>query len=54
MNEILLENGILGGYDLSEDYPDAKNQMLVCVTELNDRAQIDRLVAVLSEIGRGE
>jgi glycine dehydrogenase subunit 1 len=54
MNEILLENGILGGYDLSENYPDAKNQMLVCVTELNDRAQIDRLVAVLSEIGRGE
>lgn len=54
INEILLENGILGGYDLSEDYPDAKDQMLVCVTELNDRPQIDRFVAMLSEIGRGE
>ena len=50
INEILLEKGILGGYDLEMDYPDAKNQMLVCVTELNDRAQIDRLITVLSEI----
>ena len=50
INEILLENGILGGYDLEKDYPDAKNHMLVCVTELNDRAQIDRLITTLSEI----
>jgi glycine dehydrogenase subunit 1 len=50
INKILLEKGILGGYDLESDYSEAKNQMLVCVTELNDRAQIDKLVTVLSEI----
>jgi glycine dehydrogenase subunit 1 len=50
INMILLENGILGGYDLHEDYPNAKDQMLICVTELNNRAQIDRFIAVLSEI----
>jgi glycine dehydrogenase subunit 1 len=50
INKILLEKGILGGYNLEKDYPEAKNQMLVCVTELNDRAQIDKLTTVLSEI----
>ena len=39
--------GILGGYDLEKDYPFAKNQMLVCVTEMNTRKQIDALVAAL-------
>ncbi len=50
INELLLEQGILGGYDLENDYPDAKNQMLVCVTEMNNRTQIDRFVAVLDDI----
>ena len=50
INESLLEKGILGGYNLQKDYPNAKNQMLVCVTELNDRDQIDKFAAVLSEI----
>ena len=50
VNEALLEKGILGGYDLERDYPGTKNQMLVCVTELNDRAQIERLVAGLAEV----
>ncbi|MFC2026242.1 aminomethyl-transferring glycine dehydrogenase subunit GcvPA [Chloroflexota bacterium] len=51
INANLFEKGILGGYDLQQDYPDAQNQMLVCVTEMNDRSQIDRLVAALAEIG---
>ncbi len=50
INQALLKKGILGGYDLEKDYPYAKNQMLVCVTELNSRSQIDRLVAALKEI----
>nr|MBC8504008.1 glycine dehydrogenase [Chloroflexota bacterium] len=50
INELMLEQGILGGYDLENDYPDAKNQMLVCVTEMNNRAQIDRFVTVLNDI----
>jgi glycine dehydrogenase subunit 1 len=47
INSYLLEQGILGGYDLELDYPERKNQMLLCVTELNTRQQIDRLVKAL-------
>ena len=51
INQALLEEGILGGYDLQSDYPEAVNQMLVCVTEMNDRTQMDRLIQVLGQIG---
>jgi len=50
VNAALLEAGILGGYDLEGDYPHAQNEMLVCVTEMNSREQIDRLVAALGSI----
>jgi glycine dehydrogenase subunit 1 len=50
INTALLERGILGGYDLGLDYPEAANQMLVCVTEMNTRQQIERLVAALQEV----
>jgi glycine dehydrogenase subunit 1 len=51
LNAGLYEAGILGGYDLSKDYPDRQNQMLVCVTELNTRQQIDHLVESLKSKG---
>ncbi len=50
INQALLKKGILGGYDLEKDFPDAKNQMLVCVTEMNSRKQIDHLVQALKEL----
>lgn len=50
INQTLLMKGILGGYDLGQDYPERKNQMLVCVTEMNTRSQIDRFVKALKEI----
>jgi len=50
INEHLLEHGILGGYDLGQDYPDMQNHMLIAVTEMNSREQIDTLVDVLSEV----
>ena len=43
-------HGIIGGYDLSKDYPERNNQMLVCCTELNTRADIDQLSAALAEV----
>jgi glycine dehydrogenase subunit 1 len=44
VNTILLEeHRILGGYDLGQDYPSLQNHMLVAVTEMNTRAEIDRL-----------
>ncbi len=51
INDALLKKGILGGYDLEKDYSNRKNQMLLCVTEMNSRAQIDQLVEALKEIG---
>jgi glycine dehydrogenase subunit 1 len=50
INAALLEVGILGGYDLEEDYPHAENETLICVTEMNTREQIDRLVAALGSV----
>jgi glycine dehydrogenase subunit 1 len=45
-------HGIIGGYDLGRDDPLLRNHMLVCVTEMNPRAGIDRLVAALDEVVR--
>lgn len=50
INEFLLENGVLGGYDLELDYPALANHGLFAVTEMNTREQIDRLVDLLAEV----
>ena len=50
VNEHLLEHGILGGYDLGQDYPALKDHMLIAVTEMNSKEDIDMLVEVLSEV----
>ena len=50
INHHLLDEGILGGYDLSQDYPSLPNHMLVAVTEMNSKEDIDALVQVLSEV----
>ena len=50
VNAHLLEHGILGGYDLGQDYPSLKNHLLVAVTEMNTKDEIDTLVDVLSEV----
>jgi len=53
INDLLLDHDILGGYDLSQDYPDLSRHMLIAVTEMNTREEIDRLVEVLSEVSNG-
>lgn len=53
VNEHLLEHGIIGGYDLGQDYPALKDHMLIAVTEMNSREEIDTLVEVLSEVSHG-
>lgn len=51
VNEHLLEHGILGGYDLGIDYGTKyQNYLLVAVTEMNSREEIDLLVSVLEEM----
>ncbi|MHB1131999.1 MAG: aminomethyl-transferring glycine dehydrogenase subunit GcvPA [Chloroflexota bacterium] len=49
VNAALLARGIVGGYELGRDYPDLDDCLLLCVTEMNTRAEIDRLVAALAE-----
>jgi glycine dehydrogenase subunit 1 len=50
INNHLLEHGIIGGYDLSKDYPSLPNHMLIAVTEMNTREEIDTFVEVLKEV----
>ncbi|MCC6188732.1 MAG: aminomethyl-transferring glycine dehydrogenase subunit GcvPA [Anaerolineales bacterium] len=44
------EAGIIGGYDLGQDYAHLAQHMLVCVTEMNSRDDIDLLVETLAEM----
>ena len=48
VNRALLERGIIGGLDVSQY---VENGLLLCLTEMNTREEIDRLVAALAEIG---
>lgn len=50
VNNHLLDQGILGGYNLANDYPELKNRMLVAVTEMNTRTDIDYLCETLREM----
>ncbi len=51
INALLLDEwGIIGGYDLSQDYPHLQDHMLVCVTEMNSRDEIDDFVEGLGEV----
>ena len=53
VNRYLLEEwGILGGYDLGRNYSHLENHMLICVTEVISREEIDLLVEALEEAGR--
>ncbi len=50
VNAHLLEHGILGGYDLGQDYPTLKNHMLIAVTEMNSKEDIDALIEAIAEV----
>jgi glycine dehydrogenase subunit 1 len=50
VNRALLERGIVGGLDVNQY---VENGLLLCVTEMNTREEIDRLVEALAEIGGG-
>ncbi len=51
VNAHLWERGIIGGYELARDYARLTDCLLLCVTEMNTRGEIDRLVQALGEIG---
>ncbi len=46
----LAQKGIFGGVDLGRWYPALKNCMLVCVTEMNSKDDIDHFIKTMEEI----
>jgi glycine dehydrogenase subunit 1 len=48
--EALLKNDILAGYDLGRDYPEFKDHLLIAVTEMRTKEEIDTLVSRLEEL----
>lgn len=50
INKALLEKGIFGGKDLSEEFPELGQVALYCVTEVHLKEDIDTLVNGLREI----
>ncbi|MDZ5471028.1 aminomethyl-transferring glycine dehydrogenase subunit GcvPA (plasmid) [Bacillus sp. 31A1R] len=49
VNQALLQKGIIGGYDLGRDFTDLANHMLVAVTELRTKEEIDTFVKELGD-----
>lgn len=50
INERLLDKGILGGYDLSKEFPDCGQSALYCVTERTTAGDMQALRDALGEI----
>ena len=50
INAHLLERDIIGGYDLGKDCEALANHMLICVTEMTSKDDIDYLASVLEEV----
>jgi glycine dehydrogenase subunit 1 len=48
INRRLADVGIIGGYDLGQDYPHLANHMLIAATEMTPKADIDHLVSQLN------
>ena len=52
VNSALLARGILGGKDLSHEFPALGQSALYCVTEVHTQEEIDLLVSTLEEVVR--
>ena len=50
LRRLAVEHSVTGGLALSRYFPEHPNDFLVCVTELNTRAEIDALVSGLQEV----
>jgi glycine dehydrogenase subunit 1 len=49
VNRALLEKGIIGGYDLGRDFKQLENHMLIAITELRTKEEIDEFVAEMED-----
>lgn len=50
MLRTLAAHNVLGGYDLSTDYPELGNALLLCATELRTEADMDKYVNKLEQV----
>jgi len=50
VNDALLERRILGGHDLSSEYPQFGQSALYCFTDLTTRGDVDTLARALEEV----
>ncbi len=46
----LMEKGIIGGYDLSKDYPELGQAILVCTTEMRNEEDINAYAIALQDV----
>lgn len=49
VNKRLLAKGMIGGYDLGLTYPELDCHMLIAVTELRTKEEIDALIQELGD-----
>jgi glycine dehydrogenase subunit 1 len=54
INQRLWEAGILGGLDLGRHYPELENHLLLCVTEMRTKEEIEQLIQVWGGEGSGK
>lgn len=50
LNDYLIENGVFGGINLAENFPALDRHMLVSVTEMNSKEDIEYFCTLLSEV----
>ncbi|MEJ2446417.1 MAG: efflux RND transporter permease subunit, partial [Anaerolineales bacterium] len=50
INQALLDQGIMGGLDISGMFPELGNSALFCITEIHNKEDIDRLADSIGEI----
>lgn len=50
VNRMLLERGIVGGFELARFFPDLNKELLLCTTELTTREDIEKLISALKEV----
>jgi len=50
VNNELLKNNILGGFQLDREYPELNNGLLLCVTEKRTKEEIDKLAQVMEVV----
>ncbi|MCP3025706.1 aminomethyl-transferring glycine dehydrogenase subunit GcvPA [Halobacillus sp. A5] len=50
VNRKLLEKGIIGGYNLSRDFPELSSHMLLAITEIRTKEEVDQFIKEVGDI----